>query len=46
MGVGIDSASWDRELKAGTGAYGPPKVERQCVHFKEGSAGLPYNGEL
>lgn len=46
MGVGIDSASWDRGLKAGTGAYVPPKVERQCVHFKEGSDGLPYDGKL
>lgn len=46
MGVGSAFASWDRELKARGGAHDPPKVERQCVHFKEGSDGRPYDGEL
>ena len=46
MGVGGAFASWDRELKARAGGQNPPKVERQCVHFKEGSDGLPYEGEL
>ena len=46
MEVGGAFAFWDRELKARAGAQNPPKVERQCVHFKEGSDGLPYDGEL
>jgi hypothetical protein len=46
MGVGSAFASRDRELKARAGAHDPPKVERQCIHFKEGSDGLPYEGEL
>jgi hypothetical protein len=46
MGVGSAFASWDRELKEGAQANGLPKVERQCVHFKEGSNGRPYDGEL
>jgi hypothetical protein len=46
MGVGSAFAFWDRELKARAGAHSPPKIERQCAHFKEGSDGLPYDGEL
>lgn len=39
-------ASWDRELKTRAEAHSPPKDERQCCHFKEGSDGCPYDGEL
>ena len=46
MGVGGAFASWGGELKARAGAHGPSKVERQCTHFKEGSDGRPYEGEL
>lgn len=46
MGVGNAFASWDRELKAKAGAHSMPKVERQCVHFKEGSDGRPFDGEI
>lgn len=46
MGVGSAFASWDRELKARAEAQSLPKVERQCTHFKEGSDGRPYDGEL
>lgn len=46
MGVGNAFASWDRERKANTGAHKLPKVERQCVHFKESGDGRPYDGEL
>jgi hypothetical protein len=46
MGVGSAFASWDRELRARAEAQNPPKVERQCAHFKDGSEGRPYEGEL
>jgi hypothetical protein len=46
MGVGGAFASWDRELKARAGAHNLPKVERQCTHFKEGSEGRPFDGEI
>lgn len=46
MGVGNAFASWDRELRARAASHSLPKVERQCAHFKEGSDGLPYDGEL
>lgn len=45
MGVGSAFASWHRELKARAEAHALPKVERQCVHFKESGDGLPYDGE-
>lgn len=46
MGVGGAFAPWDRELKARAETHSLPKIERQCAHFKEGSDGLPYDGEL
>lgn len=46
MGAGRAFASWDRELKVKAEARNPPKIDRQCVHFKEGSDGRPYDGEL
>lgn len=45
MGVGSAFASWDRELKERGGVNDPPKVERQCIHCKEGSDGRPFDGE-
>jgi hypothetical protein len=39
-------ASCNRELKARAEAQNPPKVERQCTHFKEGREGRPFDREI
>jgi hypothetical protein len=46
MGSGVALASRDSELKARVGAHGLPKGERQGTHFKEGSDGRPFDGEM